>query len=143
MKWGKFHFSCHSFSRHKAMQQERWWASPWPLGSTSPSTALPPGSWVVQHRLETSVKGIIPQTQAVNVGLQNPSDNLATHLVREKREKQATLKQRTLNFTNTGRATAGQPRLKERERAPPHVLTSPPLQRSLSQSGLAFAALCR
>lgn len=54
----------------------------------------------------------------MNMGLHNPSNNLATNLIREKNQH-PTQKQRTLHFTNTGKATAGEPRLKERERAPP------------------------
>jgi len=71
------------------------------------------GNWIIYLGNESS-KGIRPWTLAVNVGLHNPSINL----IRKKKNTPATQKQRTLNFTNTGRATAGQPRLKERERTP-------------------------
>lgn len=73
-------------------------------------------------------------------GLHHPSNNPAINFNKEKKKKKklATQKQRTLNFTNTGRATAGQPRLKERERAPPHPLTSPPPKRSLQPARAHF-----
>lgn len=96
-----------------------------PVGPVSPFLGSP--IWELDN---STVAGNLNEgNRTMNPGSEHGSTKIQAttlHKCSKKKTKQNQQhkKQRTLNFTNTGRATAGQPRLKERERAPP-TTTSP------------------